>query len=68
MSVTRDVTRDTPPKNTVTFAVSHNYPSRPVPSRPISSYQGLSFYLQDLSLQRHLSDAPAKQRAGAENR
>lgn len=62
MSVTRDVTRDVPLKTAVTFAVSHNYPSRPVPTRPTSSYQGLSFCLQDLLLQRHLGDRASLER------
>lgn len=60
--------------NTVCNGVSNNVrnafrtTSRPDQTRPEVFYRTLLVCIGHLSLQRHLSDAPAKQRAGAENR
>lgn len=43
MSVTVYVTRDRRDKTGVTFGVCRGCPTRPDPTRPTSSYQGLRF-------------------------
>lgn len=59
MSVTRDITRDkgrdVTRTSAVTFAVSHDYPSRPVPTRPISSGYAFLSSINHLLLHRSVT-------------